>query len=111
YCHDCGARLDRSSLARVAPKIEAPDATQRRLKRMLDPTRARLKYNFFRISKTILGAAAPAGVIQMVLRTEISEKPKNLEVVQIKMEIENALAIHSSAPIQFSETQVNGYLA
>ena len=28
YCHDCGARLDRSALAKVAPKMEAPEQTQ-----------------------------------------------------------------------------------
>lgn len=111
YCHDCGARLDRSSLARVAPKIEAPEQTQRRLKRLLDPTRARTKYLFFRISKTILAAAAVAGVIQMVLPPQVPEKPKSPELLQISMEIENALAIHSTAPIQYNEAQVNGYLA
>jgi hypothetical protein len=110
YCHDCGARLDRSSLARVAPKIEAPEATQRRLKRLLDPTRARIKYLFFRVCKTILGSAAVAGVILMVLPPEVPEKPKAPELVQITMEIENSLALHSTAPIQYSETQVNGYL-
>ena len=26
YCHDCGARLDRSALAKVAPKVEDPKA-------------------------------------------------------------------------------------
>ncbi len=111
YCHDCGARLDRSSLARVAPKIEAPEATQRRLKRLLDPTRARMKYLFFRVCKTILGAAALAGVILVVLPPEVPEKPKSPELVQITMEIENALATHSTAPIQYNETQINGYLA
>ena len=111
YCHDCGARLDRSSLARVAPKLEDPEQTQRRLKRLLDPTRARMKYLFLRTSRIILGAAAVAGLLQMVLPPDVPEKPKTAELSQISMEIEHALEIHSTTPIQYTETQVNGYLA
>ena len=62
YCHDCGARLDRSALAKVAPKLEAPEQTHKRLKRLLDPTRARMKHMFFQASKMILGACAMARV-------------------------------------------------
>jgi predicted amidophosphoribosyltransferase len=58
YCHDCGARLDRSALAKVAPKEEDPKQTQRRLKQILDPGRVKMRLMFFKISKLILGAAA-----------------------------------------------------
>src|ERR1044072_3028629 len=67
YCHDCGARLDRSSLAKVAPKMEAPEQTQKRLKRLLDPTRARIKHTVMMTSKTVLGACVVAVLIEMFL--------------------------------------------
>src|SRR3954453_13259947 len=79
YCHDCGARLDRSSLAKVAPKIEAPEQTQKRLKRLLDPTRARLRHIFLTASKTVLGACAMAGMVEMLLPPDVPPAPKEPE--------------------------------
>lgn len=43
YCHDCGARLDRSA---VAPTKEPPKDTHKRLKKFFDPQRARIRYFF-----------------------------------------------------------------
>ncbi len=56
YCHDCGARLDRSALAKVAPKGEDPKETHRRLHKLFDPGRIKMRLLFFKISKLILGA-------------------------------------------------------
>jgi predicted amidophosphoribosyltransferase len=50
YCHDCGARLDRTALAKAAPKGEDAKETQRRLKSMLDPQRAKMRLMFFKVS-------------------------------------------------------------
>lgn len=110
YCHDCGARLDRSALAKVAPKIEDPKQTQRRLKQMLDPGRVKIRLLFFKISKTVLGACAAAMLIQMLRPPEVPERAKNIELQQINLDLENAITTHSTAPLQFSETQVNNYL-
>jgi hypothetical protein len=110
YCHDCGARLDRSALAKVAPKGEDPKQTQRRLKQLLDPGRIKLRLMFFKISKLILGACALAVLIQMFRPPEVPERVKNIELQQINLDLENALASHSAAPLQYSETQVNNFL-
>jgi hypothetical protein len=112
YCHDCGARLDRSALAKVAPKLEDPKATQRRLKQLLDPGRIRLRLMFFKISKLLLGACALAVLIEM-LRPPIGlpERPKSLELQQISLDLEKATASHDAAPLQYSTDQVNAYLA
>src|SRR5205807_2852671 len=58
YCHDCGARLDRTALAKIAPKGENAKETHRRLRTMLDPQRAKMRLLFFKVSKLILGAFA-----------------------------------------------------
>lgn len=110
YCHDCGARLDRSALAKVAPKVEDVKQTQRRLKQMFDPGRVKMRLLFFKISKLILGAAALAVLIQLLRAPEVPEKVKNIELQQINLDMENAIATRSTAPLQFSETQVNNYL-
>ena len=55
YCHDCGARLDRSALAKEKAKEEDPKATQRRVAKMFDPRRGLLRRRFFQGSKLLLG--------------------------------------------------------
>lgn len=111
YCHDCGARLDRSSLAKVTQKSEDPQQTQRRLKQLLDPGRAKTRLIFFRISKVILGSCVLAALIQIFLPPDnLPERVKNLELVQLNLELEKAVATHSTAPLQFSDDQVNNFL-
>jgi hypothetical protein len=111
YCHDCGARLDRTSLAKVAPKTEDVKETQRRLRSMLDPQRAKMRLLFFKISKLILGAAATAAIVQMLLPPDVPPRVKTGEFPpQINLDIENAAMTHGSAPLQYTEAQVNAYL-
>lgn len=113
YCHDCGARLDRSSLAKVAPKGEDAKETQRRLRTLLDPQRAKMRLMFFKISKVVLGAFAAAAVIQMIIPPDpLPERPKSGDFPpQINLDIENAAMNHNSPPLQYTEAQVNAYLA
>ena len=75
YCHDCGARLDRSALAKVMPKQENAKETQRRLKSMLDPQRAKIRHMFFKVSKLVLGAFGLAMLIQMLLPPDVPAHP------------------------------------
>ena len=111
YCHDCGARLDRTALAKVAPKGEDANETRRRLKMMLDPQRAKMRLMFFRISKLILGAFATAALIQMVLPPDVPPRPKSGDFPpQINLDLENAALNHNVAPLQYTEAQVNAYL-
>jgi hypothetical protein len=111
YCHDCGARLDRSALAKVVPKTEDPKQTQRRLKQMLDPRRLKIRLMFFHISKLILGAFALAALIQMLRQPDnVPERLKNIELQQLNLELEKAVTNHSPTPLQFSDEQVNAFL-
>lgn len=111
YCHDCGARLDRSALAKVAPKLEDPEQTQKRLKQMLDPGRLKMRLLFFKISKIVLGAAVVATLIELFLPpSDLPTRVKDVELQQISMELENATETHSTAPLQYTEQQVNTYL-
>jgi hypothetical protein len=111
YCHDCGARLDRTALAKFAPKGEDAKETQRRLKTMLDPQRAKLRLMFFKISKLVLGAAAAAAVVQMLLPPDVPPRTKSGEFPpQINLDLENAAMNHTATPLRYSEAQVNAYL-
>jgi hypothetical protein len=111
YCHDCGARLDRTALAKVAPKGEDAKETQKRLRTLLDPQRAKIRHLFFKTSKMILGALATAAIIQMILPPDVPPRPKTGDFPpQITLDMENALLNHSTAPLQYTEVQVNAYL-
>ena len=111
YCHDCGARLDRTALAKVAPKGEDVKETQRRLRTMLDPQRAKMRHLFFKTSKMILGALATAVLVQMLLPPDLPARPKMGEFPpQINLDVENAVLNHQTAPLQYTEGQVNAYL-
>ena len=111
YCHDCGARLDRTALAKIAPKGENAKETHRRLRTMLDPQRAKMRLLFFKTSKVILGALVTAAIVQMVLPPDVPPRPKMGEFPpQINLDLENATLNHSTTPMQYTETQVNAYL-
>jgi hypothetical protein len=111
YCHDCGARLDRTALAKSAPKGEDVKDTHRRLRNMLDPQRAKMRLMFFKVSKVILGALALAALVQMILPPDVPPRAKTGEFPpQINLDLENAAMNHSTAPLQYTEVQVNAYL-
>ena len=111
YCHDCGARLDRTALAKEAPKGEDAKETRRRLKSMLDPQRAKMRLMFFKVSKLILGAAALAALVQMILPPDVPPRAKTGEFPpQINLDLENAAMNHGAAPLQYTQAQVNAYL-
>ena len=111
YCHDCGARLDRTALAKEAPKGEDAKETRRRLKSMLDPQRAKMRLLFFKVSKLILGAAALAALVQMILPPDVPPRAKTGEFPpQINLDLENAAMNHGAAPLQYTQAQVNAYL-
>jgi len=111
YCHDCGARLDRSALAKVMPKQENAQETQRRLKSMLDPQRAKIRQMFFKVSKLVLGAFGLAMLIQMLLPPDVPAPVKSAELPpQIGLDLEGAMTTPGAAPLRYTEADVNAYL-
>jgi len=109
YCHNCGARLDRSGVS--IPK-ERPDETRKRMRTFFDPQRAKLRHLSFRFGKLIVGACATAAVVQMILPLDVPPPVKALLLPsQISLELENAITYHRPAQLQYTEEQVNAYLA
>jgi hypothetical protein len=108
YCHGCGARLDRSAVK--VSKDDIKDA-QRRVKKLFDPHRARLRVLFFKISKLTLGACAVAGLVQMLLPPDVPAAAKSdILASQIRLDLENATSRHQTTQLQYSEDQVNVFL-
>ena len=66
---------------------------------------------FFKLSKLVLGACLLAVLIEMLRPPDgLPERPKSLELAHISLDLENATSSHSTAPLQYSESQVNAYL-
>ncbi|MDQ6912397.1 MAG: zinc ribbon domain-containing protein [Verrucomicrobiota bacterium] len=113
YCHECGARLDRSKAAKLKSQEEDPKETQKRLKTMLDGRSAKRKQLFFLGAKLILGAYLVAGLIQICrppdlpprTSTSVAELPP-----QINLDLENATMDPRGAVLPYSEDQINSYL-
>jgi hypothetical protein len=111
YCHDCGARLDRSALAKEKTAEEDPQATQKRLRNLLDGRRALMRQRFFQGSKFILGAVALAAVVLMLRSPDLPEQEKeSMLPTQIHLDLESAASNPGAGPLRYSEEQVNDYL-
>jgi hypothetical protein len=106
YCHNCGERLDRSSVA-TNKKADDPTEAHRRLQKLMQgPSRTR--HNFFAGCKLVLAAAATAGVVQMVLPPEFPAAVKTSTPVQLDISLENAA--YKPTVMNLSQQDANAYL-
>ena len=109
YCHHCGARLDRAA---IVSKKEPVADTRKRVKKIFQPQFVRLRALFFKASKMILTAVALAALIEIALPPDIPPPTKALVLAsQMRIDMENAIARHQPPQLDFSEDQVNAYLA
>src|SRR5947209_1791312 len=76
YCHDCGTRLDRSTLAKVVSTEEDPKQTRARLQAMFSGRGAKFRQQFFLFSKVILGAVLLAALVQLFRSPDVPERVK-----------------------------------
>ncbi len=108
YCHDCGARLDRTAVK--VRKEDVQDA-RKRVKKLFDPQRARLRALFFKISKVVLGAFLVAAFVQMVLPPDVPAPTKTAMLAsQIRFDLEGATTRHQPALLRYTDDQVNAFL-
>ncbi|HEY1581624.1 MAG TPA: zinc ribbon domain-containing protein [Chthoniobacterales bacterium] len=114
YCHNCGARLDRSGV--IKDKIQANETevqTQQRLKKMFDPRRGRATRTALKFIKTILAALVTALIVVMLLPpAEIPPETKTYDFApMINMDLVSAISSNQPATLIYNEEQVNSYLA
>jgi hypothetical protein len=113
YCHGCGARLDRSTLAKKRPPVEKSEQIHRRLRRMFDPQHGRLRRVFFAFCKVVLAACGAAVLVEMASPpADITPASKTLGLArQINFDLENAMLYHRPPQLQYTQDEVNAYLA
>jgi len=111
YCHNCGVRLDRSAVT-PTKSPEALKETQRRVRKLFDPTPVKVRFWFFRTAKVILGACATAALIQMLSAPDVPAPVKPLLLPsELNFDLENAINYHRPQQLQYTEEQVNAYLS
>jgi hypothetical protein len=114
YCHNCGARLNRTEAAVAAKNEEAQTIeTRERLRRMMDGRAVKARLLALNIAKLLLGSCAAAALILMFLAPDLPQ-PAERELdlgPQIGLDLENALLQHRGAQLTYNEAQVNNYLA
>ena len=113
YCHNCGARLDRTGL--IKEKVDeavAEERTRQHLKKMFRPNRGRGKRIATKLGKTLLGALCLAVVLLMLLPPDLPPAPKTYTFApMIGMDMMSAVSSHQAASLVYNEEQANSYLA
>src|SRR3954447_3928766 len=71
YCHNCGAKLDRSVLPKEEQiRRESPEKARKRIKRMTNPGDSVFKRELEAFVKTVIFALLAAILVQMVRAPE-----------------------------------------
>jgi hypothetical protein len=113
YCHDCGARLDRSALAgRKNGKVETAEELHRRMRGMFSQRRVKARLLFFKTAKLLLIALAAAALLEILIPPDVPP-PVKFEGFppQINLNLETLTESRQPQTMQFSEESVNAYLA
>jgi hypothetical protein len=113
YCHNCGARLDRSAVVKEKVAEGESDAgTQKHLKKMFDPGRGRGIRVAVKLGKMLLGALCLAVLIELILPPEFPPEPKNYSFApMINMDMVSAISSRQPSQLTYNEEQINSYFA
>jgi hypothetical protein len=113
YCHDCGARLDRSALAnRKTAKMETAEELHKRMRGMFSHRRIKAQLAFFKTVKIILAALAAAALVVILIPPDVPPAVKTETLPpQINLSLETLTESRQPQTMQFSEGDVNAYLA
>ena len=112
YCHDCGARLDRSVLAnRKNAKIETSEELHKRMRGMFSQRRVKARLAVFKTTKIIFAALAAAAIVVILLPPDVPPAVKTETLPpQINLSLETLTESRQPQTMQFSEQDVNAYL-
>ena len=112
YCHDCGARLDRSVLAnRKTAKIETAEELHKRMRGMFSQRRIKARLAFFKTVKILLAAIAAAALVVILIPPDVPPAVKTETLPpQINLSLETLTESRQPQTMQFSEEDVNAYL-
>ena len=114
YCHNCGAKLDRSVLLTTQKEQESIEQKQRRIKKMMNPDSG-LGRNWWKTGlKTVGAAALTAALVDSVLPPEnippMPKKEELVELLQLDIALENLAVAPAGTQMSFKQDEINTYL-
>lgn len=113
YCHNCGAKLDRSLLPKEAEvRHESPDRTRKRIKKMTNPGANPFAREIKALFSTLLSAAIAAAVILIARQPEgvPPAGPAEISSRLVNSELQDAIASPVPRALTFSEEEINQHL-
>jgi hypothetical protein len=112
YCHNCGAKLDRSLLPKTeARKQESPEKARKRISKMTNPDAGWFKRELKTFLQVMIYAAMAAAVILIALAPDGVPDPKKPQTMRlVSSDMMEALQSPSPRAISFTEDEVNQYL-
>lgn len=113
YCHQCGAKLDRSVLPKAEEKDEESiEKTRSRILKMTNPNASNWRTELKTLASTLLYAFLLAGLLQLLRTPDNLPGPPNPDAVPriISSELSEALEAPQPQTLQFSEEDINQYL-
>jgi hypothetical protein len=115
YCHNCGAKLDRSLLPAENANQPTLQAERRRVKRIVSPNRGFFSGYLKTAFSALASAAVAASLIQMVRPPDgvppIATGEQLLDIPQVPFVIEEAMRNPAPQRLAFPVDVINGYLA
>lgn len=109
YCHDCGTRLDRSA---VRIKKEPIQDTHKRVKRMFDPQRAKIRAIAVSLGRVIFGAGMVALLVDMALPPDVPAPKKNEVLISgLRFDLESMVTKHQPPQKELSDEEANAFVA
>jgi transcription initiation factor TFIIIB Brf1 subunit/transcription initiation factor TFIIB len=113
YCHSCGTKLDRSLL----PSESQPESTQKeqkRIRKMVAPSRGFFASGGKKLAATLLWAVLVAGTIEIARPPEgappLPKKGEFVDTPPIRMVLENLLHAPGPRKLVLKEADINAYL-
>ncbi|HEV7401517.1 MAG TPA: hypothetical protein VGO11_01275 [Chthoniobacteraceae bacterium] len=111
YCHNCGAKLDRSVLPKEEQiRRESPDRARKRIMKMTNPAASVLRRELGALVKTVVSAVVVAMIVQAM--REPATLPKKSEAPPRLVASDLGNLADSATPLSgfFTEDEINTYL-
>ncbi len=111
YCHNCGAKLDRSLLPKEDQlRRESPDKARRRIRRMANPEASPILREAKALAKTLAWAAVVAALILAALPpADAPAKQAELGDRMVGSDLITALEKPQPTVVAFSEADINSF--
>ena len=112
YCHNCGAKLDRSLLPKAdEASKESVERVRKRVRKMTNPGQTSVARELKMLANVIVWAVLAAFIVGFIREPEGVPplKSDDLSLRMVGSEIAEALEFPQSRALQFTEGEVNNY--